>query len=292
MVLTIPQNWAKRVLSCKCYEYFHRNSLLPVDRSSRGYLVGMAVSFDRIANIYDSTRWSGIPSEVMKRILTSIRDAFKDCHLVLDVGIGTGRFAEFLKGTGLTVVGVDVSLSMMRQARQKGIKDLVRADARLLPFRDQSIDGSLMIHVLHLVHDWVNVIHEVGRVTRRIVVSEAGDSEGFSARQKYLEVREKMGYPLRRLNDGEFGLRRIVPPSSIVSAGDFWTEVDAKEEITSFEARKSSVMWDVPNDIHKRIIERLHTEYDGKTLRQHDIPEVVSWDPAQFRSLISKAGQK
>lgn len=243
----------------------------------------MTVSFDRVAGIYDATRWSGVPASVMGRILDSMKEAFRGCQLILDVGVGTGRFAQFINETGFEVVGIDVSLPMMKQAREKGVTNLVRADAHSLPFRNQSVDGCLMIHLLHLVPDWVQVVHEVGRVTRKVMVSEAGDAEGFSPRQKYLEMREKMGYPLKRLNDGEFGLRKAIPPKTVVSAGDYWTNVNTTEEISSFEARKSSVMWDVPDSVHQEIMKRMHHEYDGKTVKRHDIPEVVLWDPVQLR---------
>lgn len=247
----------------------------------------MAVSFDRVASIYDATRWAGVPAVVMEKILLSMKGTFTGCRIILDVGIGTGRFAQYFNNNGFAIVGVDVSLPMMKQAREKGVADLVRADAQHLPFRDESFDGSLMIHLLHLVHDWVHVIHEVGRVTKNVVVSEAGNAEGFNPRQSYLEMREQMGYPLKRLNDAEYGLRKKIRPMSIVSAGDYWTEINAEEEITDFEARKSSVMWDVPSDLHRRIIKRLHEEYDGKSLRRHDMPEVVSWDPAELRGFVS-----
>jgi ubiquinone/menaquinone biosynthesis C-methylase UbiE len=244
----------------------------------------LTVSFDRIASIYDATRWSGVPAPVMKNILDAMKTAFRDCRFLLDVGIGTGRFAEYFQNNGFTIIGIDVSLSMMRQAHQKGIKDLVRADIHHMPFRDQSFDGSLMIHVLHLARDWVQAIHEVGRVTKKAVVSEAGDGEGFDPRRAYLESRERMGYPLKRLNEGEVALRSIVPPVSVVSAGDYWTEAEAKEEIDSFEARRSSVTWDVTEEVHRRIMERLHSDYDGQTVRKHETPEVVGWDPSQLRT--------
>jgi SAM-dependent methyltransferase len=244
----------------------------------------MAVSFDPIASIYDATRWAGVPARVMKNILSAMKDSLKDCRTVLDIGTGTGRFAQYFVDAGFRVVGVDISLSMMVQAREKGVKDLVRADAHHLPFRDGSFDGSVMIHVLHLVEKWVQVIHEVGRVTKKILISEAGDTEGFSLRQSYLELRAEMGYPLNRFNDSEPGLRKLIPPKFTVSAGDYWTEVNADEEITSFEARKSSVIWDVPEEVHRRIMQRLHSEHHGKTVRRHDIAEVVGWDPAQLRA--------
>ncbi len=245
----------------------------------------MDVPFDKVASIYDATRWAGVPREVMKKILNTMRDAFKDCDLILDIGTGTGRFAQYFNDAGFTVIGVDVSLQMMHQAREKEVRDLVRADAHHLPFRDQSFDASIMIHVLHLVRDWVQVIHEVGRVTRKVLVSEAGDVQGFSARQSYLEVRREIGYPLNRLNDGEFGLRKLVPPLFVMPAGDYWTDVNADEEITSFDKRKSSVSWDLPEAVHGRIIQRLHAEYQGKTVRRHDIAEVVGWDPVRLRAL-------
>jgi SAM-dependent methyltransferase len=244
----------------------------------------MAVSFDRIANIYDATRWAGVPRPIMEKILSAMKDMLKDCRSILDIGTGTGRFAQFFKDSGFNVVGVDISLRMMAEAREKGVRDLVRADAQHLPFRNGSFDGSIMIHVLHLVENWVRVVHEVGRVTKRLLISEAGDTEGFSPRQSYLELRAEMGYPLNRFNDSELGLRKLIPPKFIVSAGDYWTEVNSDEEITSFEARKSSVMWDVPEEVHGRIMQRLHSEHHGKTVRRHDIAEVVGWDPARLRA--------
>jgi SAM-dependent methyltransferase len=244
----------------------------------------MAVSFDRVAGIYDATRWSGVPSEIMQKILDNMKKALKDCRTVLDIGIGTGRFSQYFIESGFAVVGVDVSLPMMIQAREKGVRDLVRADAQHLPFRDQSFDGSIMIHVLHLVHDWVRVINEVGRVTRKVLISEAGDTEGFNPRQRYLELRKELGYPLNRLNDSEFGLRRLVKPKAVLPAGDYWTTVNADDEIAAFVQRKSSVMWDVPEEIHERIIQRLNHENHGKTTRRHETPEVVCWDPAELRA--------
>ena len=243
----------------------------------------MAVSFDRIAEIYDATRWSGVPAPIMEKILAAMRDVLEDCHLVLDVGVGTGRFSQYLSETGFSVVGVDVSLQMMVQAREKGVRDLVRADAQHLPFRDGSFDGALMIHVLHLVCDWVQTIHELGRVTNKIMISEAGEGEGFDPRHRYLELRTELGYPLERFNDGEIGLRKIIEPKIVVRTGDYWTDVNADDEISAFENRRSSVMWDLPVKVHQEIIRRLHAEYQDRTIRQHEVAEVVGWDPGDLR---------
>ena len=245
----------------------------------------MAVSFDRVAGTYDATRWSGFPPEMMKKLLNSMKEAFAGCKTVLDIGTGTGRFAEYFNDSGFNVVGVDVSLSMMAKARERKLRDLVQADAHYLPFRDRVFDGALMIHVLHLVHDWVQVVHEAGRVTRKVIVAEVEGGEGFSPRSRYLELRRELGYPLDRFNHGEAGLRRVVPPVTVKLVGDYWTDVDVHEEIDSFNRRKSSVSWDVPAEINDRIIRRLHAENPEKIVRRRETVDVVGWDPKQLRNI-------
>ena len=114
------------------------------------------------------------------------------------------------------------------------------------------------------------------------MISEAGEGEGFDPRHRYLELRKELGYPLERFNDGEIGLRKIIKPRITVRAGDYWTDVDTDTEISSFDNRKSSVMWDLPS-VHHEIIRRLHAEYHGQTIRQHDVAEIVGWDPSDLR---------
>ena len=248
----------------------------------------MAVSFDRIAGVYDSTRWSGVPPEVMKSLLNAMKELFAGCRTILDVGVGTGRFAEYLNDSGFDVAGIDVSLSMMAKAREKGVRNLVQADAHYLPFRDRVFDGGIMVHVLHLARDWVQVVREAGRVTGKIVVAEVEGGEGFSPRSRYLELRKAMGYPLDRFNDGEAGLRRVVPPATVKLVGDNWIDIDVHEEIDFFDKRKSSVSWDVPAEINDKIIQRLHSENPEKTIRRREIVEVVGWDPAELRNVTAR----
>jgi len=248
----------------------------------------MAVSFDKVAGIYDATRWSGVPPEIMKKLLDTMKETFAGCKKILDVGTGTGRFAEYFNDSGYTVVGIDVSLAMMAKAREKRLRNLIQADAHHLPFRDGAFDGAIMIHILHLVRDWTQVVGEVGRVTRKVIVAEIEGGEGFSPRLRYLELRHEMGYPLDRFNDGEEGLRRVVHPTIVKLVGDYWTDVDVREEIDSFDRRKSSVSWGLPTEVNNRIIQRLHSENPRKTVRRREVVEVVGWDPAQLRKVSAR----
>ena len=248
----------------------------------------MAVSFDRVAGIYDATRWSGVPPEIMKKLLDAMKETFAGCRNILDIGTGTGRFAEYFNDSGFIVVGIDVSLAMMAKAREKRLRNLIQADAHHLPFRDGAFDGALMVHILHLVRDWTQVVAEVGRVTTKVVVAEVEGGEGFSPRSRYLELRKEMGYPLERFNDGAGGLRRVVAPSIVKLVGDYWTDVDVHEEIDSFDRRKSSVSWGVPAELNNRIIQRLHSENPEKTVRRREIVEVVGWDSVQLRNFTTR----
>ena len=217
-----------------------------------------------------------------------MKELFAGCRTILDIGTGTGRFAEFFTDAGFNVVGIDVSLSMMEKARERKLRNLVQADAHRLPFRDGSFDGALTIHVLHLVHDWVQVVHEVGRVTRKVIVAEVEGGEGFNPRSRYLELRREMGHPLVRFNDGEAGLRRLVRPAIVKLVGDYLTDVDVHEEIDSFDRRKSSVSWDVPAEVNDGIIQRLHSENPEKIIRRREIVEVVGWDPKRLRNVRAR----
>jgi ubiquinone/menaquinone biosynthesis C-methylase UbiE len=87
---------------------------------------------------------------------------------VLDVGIGTGRFARMLVGRGANVVGMDFSNEMLSEcARNEPRVRLVhgRLGARL-PFPDAAFDDVVCIRVIKYVPDWDAALSEIRRVMR------------------------------------------------------------------------------------------------------------------------------
>ena len=108
--------------------------------------------FGRVADIYDATR--SLPETQMKALTEAIRDQVGAGNTLIDIGVGTGRFAKPLQESGLEVVGVDISRGMMAKAKEKGVRGLFLADVHRLPFKDKKFDASLMVHLLHLVADW------------------------------------------------------------------------------------------------------------------------------------------
>jgi SAM-dependent methyltransferase len=241
----------------------------------------LAIPFDRVAEAYDSTR--ALSSEIMAHITDSMKEVLVDCQTVLDVGVGTGRFAHPLSEKGFQVVGTDVSLPMMLKAKQKGLNDLVRADARKLPFHDRTFDSALIVHLLHLVDDWAKVVHEVGRVVSLFIVSLVGASSGFRIRREYLRLREEMGRPLKRLNNAEEGLRSLLPPERIRFVGEYTTTVNSEVTIASLEKGDFAISWDLPEGFHSRIIAKLRSEYGDKNYSRTDKYEIALWTPEQFR---------
>ncbi len=64
---------------------------------------------------------------------------------VLDIACGPGRHAAALDGEGMRVVGLDLSLALLRRARTVTGSPLVRADMRALPVRPGSMDAALSL---------------------------------------------------------------------------------------------------------------------------------------------------
>jgi SAM-dependent methyltransferase len=87
---------------------------------------------------------------------------------LLDVACGPGIITAALKGSGVTVVGADLSTEMLRVARQLNPDArFEQADAEALPFPDESFDAvSCNFGMLHF-GDPPSAIGEAARVLRR-----------------------------------------------------------------------------------------------------------------------------
>ena len=90
-------------------------------------------------------------------------------NIILDAGCGTGRDAGTLRRLGLSVVGVDFSSGMLDVARRNGLREVVQADLRALPFGKAQFDGvwaNASLHHLNSRSELRDVICEFTRVLR------------------------------------------------------------------------------------------------------------------------------
>jgi SAM-dependent methyltransferase len=239
--------------------------------------------FGRVADIYDATR--SLPHGLMQSVVEQLgREVGKSGSLV-DIAVGTGRFAKPLQDIGVEVVGVDLSKGMVAKAKEKGLHNLFFADVHQLPFRDRTFDAALMVHILHLVGDWARVVREASRVSRGTVLSVINGYEGPDLEEVYLGIRNQMGYPLKRFEAGERGILDRVWPAKLVKVGQTEMVVQADEWIGRLLRRETSMTWDMPEDAHLRAIAELRSKYAGKTFRRKQSTELAVWTPDQLRLL-------
>jgi ubiquinone/menaquinone biosynthesis C-methylase UbiE len=89
---------------------------------------------------------------------------------VLDVGTGTGVFAEAFVAAGLTVTGIDTNADLLAVARGFApTAQFKEAPAEQIPFPNGSFDLVFLGHVLHETDDPLAALREARRVARRRV---------------------------------------------------------------------------------------------------------------------------
>lgn len=231
-------------------------------------------NFDRAANIYDSTR--ALPDPAMKAVLEAFETELRDSKSILDAGVGTGRFAAPLRERGLDVVGLDVSKSMLAEAKKKLVTSLVRGELTTMPFVDKAFDSCLMVHVLHLVENPADLLSEIVRVCKTEVLSLAETSDYVSVREEYIRILSEFGYHWGNLTEQKLTI--VVPPTELKEIVSYSVEKRADDDIGYFRERLSAVTWDVPDQVHERIIGKLSSGLGGRVLRFNTTIKLVKWN--------------
>ncbi|UCF07297.1 MAG: class I SAM-dependent methyltransferase [Thermoplasmata archaeon] len=233
--------------------------------------------FDTISDIYDVTR--ALPKDTMAEITEVMEDEFGDCRRILEVGVGTGRFAHPLVKRGCRVVGADISRAMLRKAQDKGISHLVCGDACALPFRDASFGGLISVHVMHLIEDCNSVLSEMKRVGTGILISLLMKTSEFHAKEEYRKALSKQDYTLTFSGMGEHGLKDMVRPKRTLAIAPFFEVMSYRERLGLLEQRKHSYTIDTPQNAHAGAIQFLSDRFSAK-LDSHPKSEVevVVWD--------------
>ena len=92
-------------------------------------------------------------------------------HNLLDIGTGSGLFAQAFAAEGLKVTGIDLQEQMLAAARVFVPEvEFQIASAEALPFPDQEFDLAFLGHVLHESDTPQLVLQEVFRVVRKRAV--------------------------------------------------------------------------------------------------------------------------
>jgi len=122
----------------------------------------MATVFDRLASEYDKWFDSDEGRPIFEMETACLRDLIGESRTGwLEVGVGTGRFAQVLGVED----GIDPSVAMLEFAARRGIRTR-QGRGEALPYRDASFNGVLLALTLCFVDDPRQVLRECGRVLR------------------------------------------------------------------------------------------------------------------------------
>lgn len=260
----------------------------------------MKLSFDRAAKYYDQTR--GDPDWVMR----AMADAFlrvtraTPASKILEVGIGTGRIATPLLARDLNLVGVDLSLAMMRELQKKIVPPinrrvrLAQADAEWLPFADETFDIVYAVHVYHLVPDWRAALVQARRVLKSDGIFLLSyhyrnpDSPNRRIREKFGELARARGHDTKRPGATDPELRTELEKWNgsveTIEAAQWKYSTSPAQILDEIEARIYSDVWLVPPEVHAELTPHLRewarNEYE-------DLSQAVETD-AEFNWMVVK----
>ncbi len=137
--------------------------------------------FDKFADRYDS--WYEKYPAVFESEVAALSRVLSWEGLFLEVGVGTGRFAERLN----VAFGVDPAFNALRMAKSRGIR-VCKAVAENLPFRNALFDAVIFCFSLCFVQDKVLSLMEAKRVLKdsgRLIIGFI-DRDSFLGK-KYME---------------------------------------------------------------------------------------------------------
>jgi ubiquinone/menaquinone biosynthesis C-methylase UbiE len=154
--------------------------------------------FDEWPEAYDRWFTTPIGSLVRKYEAELMLDLLKpkQGEIILDAGCGTGIFTTDILSSGPQVIGLDISLPMLIQAKKK-LKEypfwIILADMLNLPFPGSSFDKVVSVTALEFVEDAKGAIGELFRITKRggcIVVATLNSLSPWASRRK-AEAKER-----------------------------------------------------------------------------------------------------
>ena len=115
----------------------------------------------------------------VERVVQLVLENLADASTVLDIGTGSGLFAEAFASRGLEVFGVDSNPAMLPEAQKFVPSGTFRESAaERLPFEAGKFDLAFMGLVLHETDDALKALKETRRVAKkRVAILEWPDEE-------------------------------------------------------------------------------------------------------------------
>jgi len=125
-------------------------------------------NYDSLAPTYD-VQYAEEQNEKMKTALRCVH--IKDDSYVLDLGCGTGLLFEHVWNRTKLLVGLDVSTKILKVAKRRAKRfpnvAILRADADLTPFPNETFDAVFAITLLQNMPNPLSTLQETKRISKR-----------------------------------------------------------------------------------------------------------------------------
>jgi ubiquinone/menaquinone biosynthesis C-methylase UbiE len=234
----------------------------------RNLFMSNSRSFDRAAHVYDQTRLLNEP--IAKYGIPAILDIIGSNAHLLEVGAGTGRISIPLLERGVDLIGCDLSTQMLARFQEKfSPAPIAQADAVFLPFASKQFTAVMTVHVLHLIPEWREALHEFKRVlvpggiylyVRTWAFAETSVAEQIRRFWRGWLAANSMEvvHPGTR-NDADLfqELRSMGADITEVEAVRYPNIFNLREELERFESRLGSDTWDIPDALFESSLKEL-----------------------------------
>jgi ubiquinone/menaquinone biosynthesis C-methylase UbiE len=195
-----------------------------------------AQAFDTTAAEFDRHR--ALPHGVAEEIRAAVLRAAGTTHpLVLDLGAGSGRFGWPFVTAGDRYLGVDVSYGMLHEFAQRvESPKLAQCDGESLPFRDESFDVVMLMHVVGGARGWRRLLAEARRVMREngvlMIGKSAAPDDGMDAllKARLKSILEELGVPADQKQGAKAlaWLESVASEKQVVAAASWTSERSAR----------------------------------------------------------------
>jgi ubiquinone/menaquinone biosynthesis C-methylase UbiE len=161
-------------------------------------------------------------------------------ELILDAGCGTGIFTLDILSSGSKVIGLDLSLPMLKQAEKK-LKGysfrIVVADMLNLPFPESSFDKAVSVTALEFIEDGKAAVGELFRVTKKegCIVAATLNSLSPWALRRRVEAKERHSIFEKAIFRSPDELHSLAPAGGVVKTAIHFQKGDDPERAVEIE---------------------------------------------------------
>jgi len=254
-----------------------------------------SLSFDNMAELYDETRIFDI--NCLNSALEYIVDRFPPERFrdVFYPGIGTGRIAIPLAERGYRITGVDISenmLSSLKKQLEQSKRHLNisfrKADVTRLPYKANSFDAIITVHLFYFIRDWEKAVDEIVRVVRNegpfILMHTGTGMEIPFLNTRYKELCSEQGFKIP-----DFGVKsnkEVIDYLENLGYNAQWirdrwkwtSHIRLDKALDYVRSRAYSFTTCTPDDIHSKVVNGLESELErdfGSLTYKVEIPNQI-----------------